>query len=115
MSATMQAPAPYTDAPVTPGLPVFTLDNKKLGTVKEVTERHFKVDARFRKDYFIALDQVAYVDGHCVGMLFRSDEAELYKLSGPTDDSLQRRFDRTMPQPSEAASDVNFRGRFPLS
>ena len=115
MSATMQAPAPYKDAPITEGHPIYTLDNKRLGHVKEIGETHFKVDARFRKDFWLSRAQVAYVDEHCVGMLFRSDEAELYKLPEASDDGFQRRFERDRPIPGEDITDSNFRARFPLS
>ena len=115
MSAQNVAPAPYADAPIREGLPVYTLDNKRLGVVKEIDDGYFKVDVRFRKDYWLATDQVAYVDEHCVGMLFRTDESELYKLhsrdaSGA--DPIQRRFERQMRHPTE---DPTYRRNFPLS
>ncbi len=114
--STAIAPAPYTDAPIREGLEVFTLDNKRLGTVKESTDTHFKVDVRFRRDYWVSKAQVAYVDEHCVGMLFRADEAELYKLTGPSDDSLQRSFERGERYPSQSHNDdPGMRRNFPLS
>lgn len=115
MSATMQAPAPYADQPIRVGLPVFTLDNRQLGRVKELEEGYFKVDVRFRRDFWLATDQVAYVDERCVGMLFRSDEAELYKLAAARDEGIQRRFERHLPAASDGAHDASWRGRFPLS
>jgi hypothetical protein len=115
MSAQNVAPAPYADAPIQTGLPVYTLDNKRLGTVKEVEDGAFKVDARFRKDYWLATGQVAYVDEHCVGMLFRTDESELYKLQTPTDDPLQRRFERRAKLPTDSIDDQSLRRHFPLS
>ena len=114
--STAIAPAPYTDAPIREGLEVFTLDNKRLGQVKEMTETHFKVDVRFRRDYWVSRAQVAYVDEHCVGLLFRADEAELYKLPGPSDDSLQRSFERRQRYPSaDSGTDPSMRRNFPLS
>jgi hypothetical protein len=115
MSATLQAPAPYADQPITPGLDVFTLDNRRLGKVKETAESYFKVDARFRRDFWLARNQVAYTDFRCVGMLFRSDEAELYKLAQPSDDGRQRSFERKAPPTGDDYNDANWRGRFPLS
>ena len=115
MSTTMQAPAPYTDAPLRIGEPVYTLDNKRLGHVKEFSETHFKVDARFRKDYWLARDRIAYIDDNCVGMTWRSDEAELYKLSNPNTDGYARDFKQVeMPDDPgiENVKDLNYRGRF---
>ena len=113
--STQVAPAPYTDAPVHDGLEVFTLDNKRLGTVKEMAENHFKVDVRFRRDYWLSNAQIAYVDEHCVGLLFRSDEAELYKLTGPSDDNLARSFERRGYPSSDVGADPSTRRNFPLS
>ena len=106
--------APYS-ATIHEGQPVFTLDNKRLGQVKEMTDTHFKVDVRFRRDYWIARDQVAFVDDEVVGLLFRSDESELYKLPTASDDGFQRRFERKEALGPEALKDTNFRDRFPLS
>lgn len=114
MSATPQAPAPYTDQPIRTGLPVYTFDNRRLGHVKEIAEgaRFFKVDARFRRDYWLSRSQVAYVDNRCVGMLFRADEAELYRLNQPADDGMNLRLDRRLALDRD---DLQWRGRFPLS
>jgi hypothetical protein len=113
MSTPNIAPAPYTDSPIRTGLPVLTLDNKRLGRVKEIAANHFKVDVRFRRDFWLAVDQVAYVDEDCVGMLFRADEAELYRLAGPADDGPQRRFERRSASPDEAANDPPWRTQLP--
>lgn len=106
--------APY-GATIHEGQTVLTLDNKRLGTVKELTDTHLKVDVRFRRDYWLPQDQVAFIDDEVVGLLFRSDEAELYKLPTPDDDGFQRRFERKeVPLPHEM-QDRNLRDRFPLS
>ncbi|MBE0607970.1 MAG: hypothetical protein IH609_01180 [Dehalococcoidia bacterium] len=115
MSTLKIAPAPYTDAPIKPGLPVITLDNKRLGHVKELAGNYFKVDVRFRRDIWLAMEQVAYVDEGCVGMLFRADEAELYRLARPTDDGLQRRFERRAVSPAEGPTDPPWRTQLPFS
>lgn len=115
MSAPKIAPAPYADAPIKPGLPILTLDNKRLGHVKELAGDYFKVDVRFRRDFWLGMEQVAYVDENCVGMLFRADEAELYRLAQPTDDGLQRRFDRKAVTPGDPGNDPPWRTQLPFS
>jgi hypothetical protein len=112
MSAQKVAPAPYADAPIRIGLPVYTLDNKRLGHVKEVDGDFFKVDARFRKDFWLPSNQVAYVDERCVGMLFRTDESELYKMMRPGEDPLARRMNR---RSAVDANDPTLKRHFPLS
>ena len=62
MSATTQAPAAYADAPIIEGLSVYTLDNKRLGSVAEVGDAYFRVHVRWRRDFWLARNQVAYVD-----------------------------------------------------
>ena len=110
MSATTQAPAAYADAPITEGLPVYTLDNKRLGSVADVGDAYFRVHVRWRRDFWLARNQVVYVDDRSVGMLFRADEAELYRLAKPSEEDAFRRFERT-PTPGDGASDANWRGR----
>jgi hypothetical protein len=112
MSAQNVAPAPYADAPIREGLPVYTLDNKRLGHVKAVEGEFFKVDVRFRKDYWLPANQVAYVDEHCVGMLFRADESELYKMMHPGEDPLARQLKKAG---LEGGNDPTWRRHFPLS
>lgn len=116
MSTNTPTLADNTGAPLRMGEPVFTLDNKRLGTVKDVTETHFKVDAKFRKDYWLARDRIAYVDAECVGMSWRSNEAELYKLNDPNRDGIARNLtDQDGPEDAdlkEGLGDMNYRGRF---
>jgi hypothetical protein len=65
------------------GLEVCTMDEKRLGTVAEVSEEHFKVDVRMARDYWLSLATVASVQGDRLVVQF--DEAVLddYKLSSP--------------------------------
>lgn len=96
------------DCPIQPGQLVLTVDNSRLGTVKEVTETHFKVDVRFRRDYWLSREYVAFVDDRAVGLSFRSDETELYKE--------HRRNDVFEPEYIEAPNDKPARwgnGPFP--
>lgn len=95
-----------------PGQPVYTFDNKRLGTVSETNDTHFKVHVRFRRDFWLARDQVAFIDEEIVGMFFRSDEAELYRLSNPRDATF-RSFERKIELP-EQMKQAAWRDRFPL-
>ena len=65
------------------GLEVCTMDEKRLGTVAEVTEEHFKIDVRMARDYWLSLATVASVEGDRVVLQF--DEAVLddYRLGSP--------------------------------
>lgn len=71
------------ECPITTGLAVLTVDNMLLGKVKEVGDKYFKVDVRWRRDYWLSNDLVAFVDDRVVGLTFRSDETELYKVHRP--------------------------------
>ena len=102
------------DPIVATGLEVYTIDNKRLGRVKETTETHFKVDARFRRDYWLAKTRVVYVDDRCAGMHFRRDELDLYRMNDPYG---QEFANRTFSQPKSARDgiiDRDVRGGFPL-
>lgn len=99
---------------VSPGLDVYSVDNKRLGRVKETTTTHFKVDARFHRDYWLAKTRVVYVDDRCVGMHFRKDELELYRMNGPYGQEFAT---RTFAKPASARDgivDRDVRGGFPL-
>jgi hypothetical protein len=116
MSTNTPSLADNTGTPLRLGEPVYTLDNKRLGTVKDVNETHFKVDAKFRKDYWLSRDRIAYVDEDCVGMSWRSDEAELYKIGDPNRDVFARDIrGEEAPddlRPADGTGDMNYRGRF---
>lgn len=51
------APDPYLRVVV--GAPVYTRDEQRIGTVKEVRGRLFKVDAPLRRDFWLNGDCVA--------------------------------------------------------
>lgn len=101
------------DPEVTTGLPVYTMDNKRLGRVKETTDTHFKVDARFRRDYWLAKTRVVYVDDRCVGMHFRKDELDLYRMSDPYGQEFVNRTFAQPTSPRERIVDRDVRGPFP--
>jgi hypothetical protein len=48
---------------LTPGWPVFTSDDDKLGEVKEVRNGFFKVEASMQPDYWLSLDHVKSTAG----------------------------------------------------
>ncbi len=102
------------DPTIAPGLVVYTIDNKRLGRVKETTETHLKVDARFRRDYWLARTRVVYVDERCVGMHFRKDELDLYRMSDPHGQEFAARSFETRNSPREGLTDRDVRGGFPL-
>ena len=114
MSTNTPSLADKTGTPLRIGTTVFTLDNKKLGTVKEVTETHFKVDVRFWKDYWLARDRIAYADDECVGMSWRRDELELYRLNDPNRDTFAKDIPHTdyAGDLKDGMRDMNYRGRF---
>ena len=114
MTPATESTRPAVDPVVTPGLDIYTIDNKRLGRVKEMTGTHFKVDARFKRDYWLSKTRVVYVDDRCVGMHFRKDELDLYRMSDPYG---QEFVNRTFSQPKSARDGVvdrDVRGGFPL-
>ena len=96
------------------GLAVYTADNARLGRVKETNDTHFKVDARFRRDYWLARDRAVSIDEQRLGMHFRKDELDLYRMSDPFGTEFRAR------QPADASSarermlERDNRGPFPL-
>ena len=101
-------------APIREGLMVFTADNRRLGRVKELSDTHFKVDVRFRRDYWLARDRAVYVDDRCVGMHFRKDELDLYRLSDPFGTEFSAREPAAIRSARERVLEKNMRGPFPL-
>ena len=101
-------------APIREGLLVFTADNRRLGRVKDLTDTHFKVDVRFGRDYWLARDRAVYVDDRCVGMHFRKDELELYRLSDPFGTEFSARQPTDIRSARERMFERDVRGPFPL-
>lgn len=103
------------DPVITTGLDVYTIDNKRLGRVKEMTDTHFKVDARFRRDYWLAKARSIYTDDRCVGMHFRKDELDLYRMNAPHGQEFANRNFASPPKSArEGVIDRDVRGGFPL-
>jgi len=78
---------------VYPGADVLTADGAVLGTVKEVSDISFKVDARLAPDFWLGRDYVLESTAERVVMSFDRDHLEAYKLGSkgtPEDEASQR-------------------------
>jgi hypothetical protein len=65
-----------------PGLEVHTADGAKLGTLKELDDDAFKVDAPLHPDYWLPRDKVLSFTNERVTMDFEHGELDGYKLHG---------------------------------
>jgi hypothetical protein len=65
------------------GEPVFTADNKKIGTVKEVGTQFFKVHATLRKDYWLDQNLIVSCDQEELRLNVSKDDLEAFKLDHP--------------------------------
>lgn len=68
---------------IEPGMAVVTIDGQTIGRVKEVQEHFFKVNARFRRDYWLARNQLLLNDEHVARLSFTRDVLEAYRLARP--------------------------------
>ncbi len=68
---------------LTPGTPVFTMDGDKIGTIKEVRDRFFKVDASMQSDYWLATDCIRTASASQVQLSFDKGHLGDYKVDGP--------------------------------
>lgn len=65
------------------GSPVYTADNDKIGTVKEVQGTSFKVDASGQPDYWLPASAVMSATLDRVMVSFRKDSLGDYKMNKP--------------------------------
>lgn len=65
---------------IKPGLPVYTSDNHQIGTVKEVAERAFKVDAPMRPDYWLRREAVLSFSSERVTLDVDREGLERFKV-----------------------------------
>jgi hypothetical protein len=65
------------------GVPIFTQDGSRIGTMKEIRGRFFKVDAPFQPDYWLTEDHIASAMGSEVRLSFTEDRIGDYKLGDP--------------------------------
>ena len=68
---------------IRPGLPVHTLDGKRLGAVKEIRGNAFKVAARARPDYWLPCDRVLSYTIQRVTMDFPKNALDQHKRDEP--------------------------------
>jgi hypothetical protein len=67
------------------GMNVLTSDGEKLGTVKEIADQAFEVNAHFQLDYWLPLVEVAEVQADGLVMAFPEEQVGLYKMGNATD------------------------------
>ena len=68
----------------TPGLTVHTSDGEKVGMVKDVEGRFFKVAVPLRRDYWLDSATVLSVDGNGVRLAVAKDDLRDYKKGRPS-------------------------------
>ena len=70
---------------VTVGVPVYTDDAQRVGTVKEIRGRTFKVGTGlFQKDYWLSADTIdTVVAGEPVVLAITKDRLDPHKLEAP--------------------------------
>jgi hypothetical protein len=72
------------------GVEVYTADGDKLGTVKEIEGRCFKVDAPIQRDYWLASDAIAGSSGGGIRLSFTKDRLGDEKVDSPEHTGLHR-------------------------
>jgi hypothetical protein len=65
------------------GQTIVTVDNHKLGQLKETHGSYFKVGARLKKDYWLSSEYVVDVNGDVLVLSFPSKELGEHKLPEP--------------------------------
>jgi hypothetical protein len=65
------------------GEPVYTADNRKIGTVKEVGTQFFKVHATLRKDYWLDQNLIVSADQDELHLNVAKDDLDAFKLDHP--------------------------------
>jgi hypothetical protein len=73
-------------APIRHGLDALSIDNRYLGRVKEVTESSFRVGSRLRRDFWLHKSRAVYVDDSRIGVPFRKDALDRFRMNGPSAD-----------------------------
>ena len=78
-----RAPSPDPFLRLTVGVPVYTDDEQKLGTVKEKQGRYFKVGTGLlQRDYWLPAECIeSAVAGEAVMLPFSKDRLDTYKLA----------------------------------
>ena len=69
---------------LTVGRPVFSADNAKLGTVREIRGRSFQVEALLRPDYWLTTDTIRSAIEDRVTLIFSADRLSDFTQDRPT-------------------------------
>ena len=64
---------------------VVTSDGEVIGSVKEVRGEYFKIDARFKFDYWLSTTIIANSTASSVNLSVNSEEFAAYKMDRPND------------------------------
>jgi hypothetical protein len=62
---------------------ICTSDGDKIGTVREVHDDFFKVDAAMQPDYWLPMHCISSVSGNRVFLTFHKDHLGEYKTDNP--------------------------------
>lgn len=69
---------------VTVGSPIFTRDDQKIGVVKEIRGRAFKVDAGFWREFWLGAESLAAaIPGQSVTLVTAKADLNQHKLKAP--------------------------------
>jgi hypothetical protein len=69
--------------PIAEGQPIRTIDRKYVGRVKIVEPAHLRVDVRFRPDFWLSRDVVAFANPRGVTLSIHASELASYRLKSP--------------------------------
>jgi hypothetical protein len=69
---------------LTVGCPVYTEDEEKLGEIKELQGRFFKIDARFKPDFWLDVACIGAASERRVTLNLTDDEVVDFKLAEPS-------------------------------
>jgi len=67
---------------LTPGVPVYTLDDLRLGTVGDVSGRSFEIVAEDER-FWLTTDMIRSAEGERVTVIFRGINLRDYRQRGP--------------------------------
>ncbi len=76
------------------GAPVFSFDGYQVGSVKDMSDACFKVNAPMQRDYWLSRDCVASVVGGAVWLSISRDQLRAAKVHRPERRSVHRRLRR---------------------
>ncbi len=65
------------------GMPVYTLDGHEIGSVREVRDGYFKVDAPMQPDYWLREEDISAATGGRVTLRFEMQRLDDHRLHHP--------------------------------